>query len=58
MVDKRIDKLTQEGLLEARGQQRIVTDKGRKILTVFRNAQIFFGHQSSIEAPRSSKACS
>ena len=56
MVEQRIQKLIQEGLLGSSSAGRVVTKKGQRVLSAFRTLQSFFGHRSDIGMPRSSKA--
>ncbi len=55
MVRQRVEKLEEEGLIESKNSRLTATNKGRQILRFFHKAQSFFGHDSGLQAPRSSK---
>jgi len=56
MVSMRLEGLLREGLLEGSPSQYVLTDKGKRLVHIFRLFQDFFGHSKvSYLAPRASK---
>ena len=58
MVERRIKKLAEEGLLEIQDSGPKLTGKGQRVVKLFRALQRLFGHYSNIQMPRSSKMVS
>ncbi len=58
MVERRVKKLAEEGLLEIEDSGPKLTEKGQRVVKLFRALQRLFGHYSNIQMPRSSKTAS